>query len=204
MWPDAGRIVKLRPRSRVLLSCPGSAVNTSSVPAPSATAELTCEGARFVYGGSTVDISAYGCDRNPRDEERQAGSGCGPEQDGDLVEIGFTVDSSFHSVLSLCHSGARETTHYTRHTLHGATAASNNVEEGRPGFKEGKLFFKSVSADTAYGRRSQKALLTRLLGSESEAVTGNGNYLARGHLAPDADFLYKGAHFSSKDLFVNN
>ena len=81
-------------------------------------------------------------------------------------------------------------THYTNHTvLH-----TRKVPEYRPNFKEGRLYFQSMSANRAYKQSRQEKLFTNLFGS-SESVElyqpSKGLVLARGHLSPSGDLLYR-------------
>lgn len=58
---------------------------------------------------------------------------------------------------------------------------------------------KDIPADTAYKQVTQKSTFADLLGSDSLAsdYINTSSFLARGHLAPDGDFIYISSSFSS-------
>ncbi len=67
-----------------------------------------------------------------------------------------------------------------------------NREPGRPAFREGDIFYRQVRAAQAYTQQSQRELFSRLFGAQQAAeYLSISFYLAKGHLAPDADFLFK-------------
>jgi hypothetical protein len=66
------------------------------------------------------------------------------------------------------------------------------VEKNRPTFKSAGTA-KHISPRTHYTREAQVLRFTRLLGSKSKAeqlITAT-SYLARGHLVPDGDGIYR-------------
>jgi hypothetical protein len=94
----------------------------------------------------------------------------------------------------VCHSKSKAHTFYSNHVLHGDALSSKNPEAVRPSnFKEGKGFFTTSSPSTAYNLKSQKATFARLLGedSASKLFSAQKFFLAKGHLSPDADFVFK-------------
>ena len=93
----------------------------------------------------------------------------------------------------MCHDDDTETTFYVKHTILGSVLRASSKEEGRVGFKEGSVFFKTVSASKAYHQSGQKRLFDRLLGlvKSREVFAKGSRYLSRGHLAPDADFVHR-------------
>jgi hypothetical protein len=187
IYPETGRIVRVGPGEKILLSCPGSSLHYSSTPS----LLVSCTGSKLQVDSADVSGSQLGCVKSPRDEERRTGERCGPKQNGEIVELGFKEGTSFKTVLSLCHNGGTERTYYTRHTLRGAKLQFHSVDQMRPAFKEGKIFFKKISASSSYSQRNQKKVFTRILGGNRSSEVLESSYLARGHLAPDADFVFK-------------
>ncbi len=95
---------------------------------------------------------------------------------------------------TVCHSKSKAHTFFSSHVLHGRALASNNADGPRPSnFKEGKGFFTTSSPSNAYSLKTQKDTFILLLGQESaqKYFSTKKNFLAKGHLAPDADFVYQ-------------
>jgi hypothetical protein len=143
---------------------------------------------------AVVPLSQLSCAANPADTERPSGQPCGPNQEGQLVDIGFQVgENRFLPLIAVCHVAETETTLYSRHTIHGNLTRDRIREAGRPAFREGGLFYRQVRAAQAYSKQSQLQMFTKLFGPQQAAEYFSNNYfLAKGHLAPDADFYFKG------------
>jgi len=175
----------------LLLYCPGTHINCSNTAEPYIA--LSCTGNHQLYDndGRPVDLNHCGCKKNPKDRERDVDSSCGPDGAGQLAEIGFEIDTSFKPVLTVCHDKKTESTFYSRHQIRGATLVNKEVVEDNPAFKKGKLFFKGLSARQAYTKVNQKRVFGQFLGPEEVKRIFAKNYMARGHLSPEADFIFK-------------
>ena len=114
-----------------------------------------------------------------------------------MFQVGWPVESDEPAVVpqyTVCHSKSKAHTFFSSHVLHGRALASNNADGPRPSnFKEGKGFFTTSSPSTAYSLKTQKETFILLLGQESaqKYFSAKKNFLAKGHLAPDADFVYQ-------------
>lgn len=189
LWAGEDGRVAVRSGEEVTLSCPGSRSTCSRV----SSTTLACTDATFHDTNNQTQVEVCGCSGDPVDGEQRTGQSCGPaDSAGELVQVGFSVESSFHPILDICHDVGTENTFFTRHTLHGGSLKHKHVDNSRPSFKEGKLFFKSISANRSYKKRNQKSLFSRLVGETRSGEIFSDNYLARGHLTPDADFVLKG------------
>jgi len=192
MWPGRGQKVHVGDGEKILVSCPGSGVNSTR--AGTKNFQVSCDQGLFksnIDQTGQFELANHGCKASPRDTERKTSQLCGPNQDGELVKVGFLVEKKFLPILSYCHNGKTENTYYSEHILYGSKIQFIDKEEGRPAFKEGKLYYKSVSASSLYSKRYQNLLFARLAGSSRSKEILSKNYLARGHLAPDADFVFK-------------
>ena len=98
-----------------------------------------------------------------------------------------------YPVISVCHSVSREQTFYSNHTLYGKFLHYKSIYERRGNFREGRLYFKSISANDAYKQAKQKRIFSALLDEGDHILDyydpGDGLYLARGYLAPKKDLL---------------
>ena len=137
-----------------------------------------------------------GCVGNPADAELvQDKSGhCGPSDSGAISQIGFVLNEAMYPVITVCHYQSKEQTFYSNHTLYGKFLHYKSIYERKGNFREGRLYFKSISANDAYKQAKQKRIFAALL-NEDDVITkyydpGDGLYLARGHLAPKGDLLY--------------
>ncbi|KAK9502026.1 hypothetical protein O3M35_012636 [Rhynocoris fuscipes] len=112
---------------------------------------------------------------------------------GTLLEIGFKSEG-WHPLVTVCHDILGGHTYYSHHTLYGSVLKGKVYRStGRPGFSRGEKFlFKGYSPDRAYNRKNQRNVLNNVIGEEktSEYLDDKIRYLSRGHLAPDADFLF--------------
>ncbi len=204
LLPDARSVISVSQGATMVLSCPGKAATSNRKGAANqpATPEvsLQCTAPGILLNeearSQVVEVSQLGCASNPTDvEQLVVGGRCGPaNQSAQLVDIGFHVGQGhFRSVLSLCHEAETEHTLFARHTLRGSSAWQRNREPGRPAFREGEIFYRQVRAAQAYTQQSQRELFSRLFGAQQATeYLSNSFYLAKGHLAPDADFLFKG------------
>jgi len=191
IWPGEGERARVKNGDGMLLSCPGSTVNSTSK--GTKLINVVCNEGKFqTTNANQVELANHGCKTSPRDSERKRDTPCGPDDaTGELIDVGFSVENQFLPIFSVCHNPRTESTYYSEHQLRGGRLQFTNKEAGRPTFKEGKLYYKTVSASSLYSKRHQNLLFSRLLGSEKSKELLSTNFLSRGHLAPDADFVFK-------------
>merc|ERR1719322_2380281 len=144
----------------------------------------------------SVDFKDIACSKSIKEViKKSVGEGCGPEDDrGEMLHIGWQDDDRFHPQISVCHVRDAEHTHFENHTVYGEAIAARNTESGRPNFKEGRGFFRHSSASTSYKLKTQESTLKSWLGNSEGARVFDKRaqfFFSRGHLAPDADFIYK-------------
>lgn len=95
-------------------------------------------------------------------------------------------------LISLCHDPSVDSTIFAYHTVHGEALNSFEVSNRRPSFKEGSYYTK-ITADEAYSQKSQLSVFTELFGAPQASLyidVSKSFYFARGHLAPDGDFVH--------------
>ena len=183
--------------SPIFVSCPSARLPYFDEKAASTTnvIELECAGAT----GNTLQIKDsqkilpsfkdLSCSRSIRESVKETDVSCGPSDeknsDAKIVDIGWKTVKGFIPQISVCHDRQREHTFYSTHAIIGSSLDARNTDPKRPYFKEGgRRFYSKSSAAKIYQKSSQESnLLTK--------YNIFDNYLARGHLAPDADFIYK-------------
>lgn len=177
----------------VIVTCPGAKVKPNGQKSSS----VKClQESKFDLDGKTLTFDDLRCSRSIQETVKKTEQACGPSSgNGKLTAIGWTVtEDLFVPQITLCHDYANAHTYYENHTIHGTAIEGKNVEAKRPSyFKEGKGLYDDTAADNAYKIKNQKATLKSLLGSEkgSEIFNSRTSYMAKGHLAPDADFIFK-------------
>lgn len=203
---DDDRAISVKKGESVFLSCPKE--DFLNYPSDE-TLEIRCDsdsGSTFtvVKTDQSAPFSSLGCDKQYGEDFVRTGSSCGPRDAGELVDVGFTVGDKFHWMYSSCHDPALAHNYYVRHTVMASVGANDNNND-RPSFtKDG--FYSGYDINGMYTKNSQTEVIGTLIGSADLAeiyVLGGDIYLARGHLAPNADFMtyaWQDATFSFIDV----
>jgi len=185
-------VVRMKKGEVITVSCPGGKVKRTKANM----ARVQCvQEDMFLLNTTMVDIEQLGCSRNPREKEVLSSDsiGCGPDQSGKISSLGFQFDRNLSPLVTVCHAKEEEVTYYTNHTLLGHLLNTRKVPDYRPNFKEGRVYFQGISANGAYKQTRQRKLFSSMFGSESVSLfhPSEGLYLARGHLTPSGDLLYR-------------
>merc|ERR1712223_390347 len=125
------------------------------------------------------------------------------------VSIGWQIEGTFIEQIGICIDGSNFGTIWTNHTVRGASIALRDIDPKRPSFRadtgaytrKNQRFFKwstSTKLNKLYSKNSQKSTVTALLGGitsiEDETIietsSSGTDYFAKGHLSPDAAFVY--------------
>ncbi|KAL1137962.1 hypothetical protein AAG570_009657 [Ranatra chinensis] len=122
---------------------------------------------------------------------------------GTAVQIGFKVEK-WHPLVEVCHNLKESLSYYAVHKVFGSSLAGKVIQSYRPGFSRGdKAFFHGFNPDEAYNQNNQLEVFSKTFGQKkTEQYFASKKFLARGHLAPDADFLF-GSWQLSTYFFVN-
>nr|AQM58352.1 venom nuclease-like protein 1 [Pristhesancus plagipennis] len=112
---------------------------------------------------------------------------------GTVLELGFKAEG-WHPLVKVCHDIRGARTFYSHHTLYGSVLPGKvHRSTGRPGFSRGEKFlYEGYSPDRAYNRKNQLKVFHSVIGEKktSHYIDEKNKFLSRGHLAPDADFLF--------------
>lgn len=138
----------------------------------------------------TVEYKTLGCNSQYREDFIKTGEACGGQGEGELVKIGFQTEQVFYQMMEVCHDKDRANNLYVHHTVLAAIGARDTNNQ-RPSFsKDG--FYRGYDIDGMMSQNGQTETITTLVGSSTLAETyvPRGTvYLARGHLAPNADYM---------------
>ncbi|XP_064087757.1 uncharacterized protein LOC135202338 [Macrobrachium nipponense] len=146
-----------------------------------------------------IKWSDLGCGSKPRPSVERMLASCGKASSSSSSSSSLPLRGTSYSVewpiaedlavpqISICFNEDTETALYTQHKLQGRSIGAKIVAPDRPGFKKESMF--SVRIDNVYGKDTQKSLFLELLQDRSHLTAKKEHYLARGHLAPDSDFV---------------
>jgi len=190
---NSNMVVRVVKGENIALSCPGSKVNRTKVDMVLVKCMYKD---MFLLNNTILDIEHLGCTKNPKEKEvlDHTATRCGPDLSGQISLLGFQLAGKVTPLVTVCHAQQGEVTYYTNHTLLGHLLHTRSVPERRPNFKEGRLYFGGVSANSVYKQSRQKRLFTKLFGKSelgSFFQPYGGLYLARGHLTPSGDLIYR-------------
>ncbi|XP_042873188.1 uncharacterized protein LOC122253866 [Penaeus japonicus] len=185
------RVVRVSAGAKLTLACPGSEIVNLGTTA----VDMQCGGGNLlVVDGTEWRLDELGCSKKDKESIHRNLGSCGDGGVGVFEGIGFEIfgSDSFYELIRVCFEPKAETTLYSEHVLHGANIAAKDIDSSRPSFKSSSGFF-TVSMSTCYTQNSQLALMKILLGDDdlANAIINPHEqyYFAKGHLAPDADFV---------------
>lgn len=198
--PDPSGILSLATGETITLACPGSTLTATGT----TTAVATCvSGTGFDVGGSTYTFSDLGCESLPFHDARRSSRTC-PGAAYEIIEIGFTVEVDFYRLIDVCFDDSQLNSVYSNHTV---VKGIGGYESGypRPYFLAGN-FYGDVDVNTMYTQDQQTVTVGDLLGDSSlgsqYVVPSTDHYMARGHLAAKADFVF-GANQRATFWYIN-
>jgi len=139
-------------------------------------------------------LSRYGCQHQPYDTTQVTGV-CGPNDDGTEIQIEFDLSQDMDGeavTITVCHDLNMSRTLWARHTVWDEVSASDHGNN-RPSFSTDGLF--DFDVNNYYKMATQKETIAGLVGSEQLADKyvqdqSTSIFLARGHLAPNSDFIF--------------
>lgn len=186
-------IVNLNDNEQIELYC------SSGFAAPSGATNsiiATCTTSnQFLFNGNRYNFITFACNGFVAHTARKTGARC--YNNGYVVEHGFPVGSDrFVKVYDVCHDEVSEANYYASYKF---TPANDGFQSGypRPNFITGG-FFGGKNVDNLYSRVTQRNTLADIVGSYDLALKyieeTSDVFLARGHMAAKADFIYGNEH----------
>lgn len=154
----------------------------------------------FILDGTTQNSINFECANTITGQIEQTASTCWLDT-ANLQKIGFIINqitNDFVTYIDVCYSMTTGSVKYTRHIIPGQSIDYSVIESSRPSFKSTGTP-SHVSPATSYTQASQLIRLTDLLGSQVQAskFIYTNSYMARGHLAPDGDGIFRSWQFST-------
>ena len=125
---------------------------------------------------------------------------CGPSnKSATLAHVGFKKGSAFQQRITVCFDKEGEQSYFANHTIDGRELAEKREKSGGGGdsseerpsdFEDDFGLFNQSSPGEAFKLDAQRKTLSNLLGAREakRVLKKSSSFLARGHLAPDADF----------------
>lgn len=189
--PAASSVV-IKAGDSITVSCPGGKMTIGSTQYNS-TIRATCvSDNEFFVGVKTIDFNQITCSRKPFHTARYTQKSC--EAGGKEIEVGFALsDDSFARQITICFDSTNLNSLYSHYQI---TKSIGHHESGvsRPSFIEDDFYNLEKKVNDLYVRGGQRATINSLLGLPTNSTKyiqdGTDFYLARGHLAAKADFVY--------------
>ncbi|XP_068218312.1 uncharacterized protein [Palaemon carinicauda] len=191
---EKGRILKIPPGEGTIAACPGS--NNKLQLNGKASATISCEKGSLYFEQKAITWSQLGCRSKLRPSLESEATSCGSSAAsasslslrGTSYSVNWPISAGVVvPQIKICFNEEAETAIYTQHVIDGRHINAKIVEPDRPGFKKDGMF--SVDVNRIYGKDDQGALFLQLLEDGSHLTEKKQHYLARGHLAPDSDFV---------------
>lgn len=210
-------IVYLDFEEEIEIYCTGSGLKIPAGAGNSAVVKCV-EGNLFEFNGTSFSFINFSCNVIPYHTTRKTGGRC--FNNGTSVEVGFDLENRFLKVFEVCHDEVSEETYYAKYQLTPASEGSFdgssfkgkiifNFFKGfqrsfpRPSFITGG-FFGGKNVDALYSRFVQRETIAGIIGSfelaQKYVEETSDIFMARGHLAAKADFIYGSQVFLNRPL----
>lgn len=157
------------------------------------------QGNEFNINGQKYSVSDFNeCSAQINGNAVNTNQKCGG--DGSLISIGFQLSEGrgFISLIDVCYNKKTGSSIYARHILQGYAIKNAMKSSTRPStFKTAEVPSK-IDAAKSFTKANQLRRFEEIFGSEDKAKEYlDKTYLARGHLAPDGDFLFVSWQFTT-------
>ena len=187
------RIITLAASQTVTVACEGTGNFLIATNVQFNSAKCATAGTNLQVGTQNLGYSSLGCNSVVKETIKETGT-CSTT--GTKIEIGWQVNTAYINQMTVCHVESNDNTLYAIDTIYGANVAADDKANERPSFRKGN-YFVGVDVETAYSQAGQLVAVSDIVGSSSLGAqyidTGKSYYFARGHLAPDADFIDAGS-----------
>lgn len=178
----------MQENDEITLHCPGR--RNKVVALGQETATLKCQNGQFYNEETETEyaLADLKCKSIPTAELLVTENACA-EGAGVFYEVGFQVNDDFHSVFSICYDSENEHALYSRSLVNGAAQSFKINDSTRHAFRANGLRLTTSATNTLYTNRHQISRFKTLFGT-GQTYINKTSFMARGHLAPDADFIF--------------
>jgi len=205
--PSSGKdsSIDLKTGEEILIACPNKKNFIETIKEPETVAKCV-SGSTLSIGGKPVDSKTLDCHSRADSDVVKTDRTCANGK-GTIFEIGFKVSGDWLKLVEVCHDMAESKTYWASHIIKGDGIEGKVYRTtARPGFTRGQKFlFAGFNPDGAYKQDNQDRVIKTILGPKSAAAYLDAKatkFLARGHLAPDADFAHS-PHQLATYYFIN-
>ncbi|XP_018016168.1 uncharacterized protein LOC108672919 [Hyalella azteca] len=183
---DSNLMIVMKNRESLIANCIG--LKNELVLTEASSGTLKCDNGQLELDDWEVSWEDCSCGRRSKSHIRRGSTSCGGTEfpQAKIHTIGWTLANDvFVPQISVCFDPVRETTLYTVHRIMGDSLSSKVTDSKRPDFASSSVFKSPVSE--LYTRSAQQQSIENRFGIPVSSARGS-QFLARGHLAPDADF----------------
>lgn len=120
--------------------------------------------------------------------------------DGSVIVIGFQLSDGkgFVNLFDVCYNKKKGSSIYTRHVLQGVAIKNAMKSSSRPSTFKTAEVPSNIEAAKSFTKSNQMKRFEEIFNDREKAEEYlNKTYLARGHLAPDGDFLFVSWQFAT-------
>ena len=191
---NTGRVLNVPDGQEVTIACPGKN-NKLEATGDQVNSGSCVSGTSFQVGKNKTPkkFSTLGCTSSVEDTIKETGE-CW--KGATEIQIGWDIgDDKFINQLTVCHNKTEANTLYVIDRINGPSIEATDSSNKRPSFKKGG-FFDGININGAYSQAGQAVEFARILGVKKGLTYLNIRkqwYLARGHFAPDGDFIDAGS-----------
>ncbi|XP_017781048.1 PREDICTED: uncharacterized protein LOC108565885 [Nicrophorus vespilloides] len=192
-WPTNASHIDINQRQVAVLACPGSNLIINNISQNYTQVDAKClKNKNFNILGKTVQFNAINCTENTTFTARYTGNSCLNVHRE--IEAGFELEGGrFLRQIAMCFDSVNQDTLYSVYNL--TMYNGNRQKPTRREFEEGNFYNVGPSkVNNLYKRNMQRKTINNLLGlplnSTKYIDQSNDNFLSRGHMTANADFVY--------------
>ncbi|XP_031626491.1 uncharacterized protein LOC116342852 [Contarinia nasturtii] len=185
--PD-GNSIEISSNDKLILYCPGR--RNTLIHSNDNSAELACT------SNFRSELHQLNCTKQIAGDLETTTKTCHLNtHQGLIYRAGFAFDRKFVETYEICYDSARASVLYTHHQINGKSINYNIKESDRRSFKANGIP-KLAKVEVSYRKQTQINHFKSKLGTGQRYFT-NSSFLSRGHLTPDADFVFSSAQFAT-------